>query len=94
MLSIGLRCPEDATLPHRATHSSHLQSQSFTIADDKSIFAKQQTSKMGHIVSEYEIQFMPQKAIKGQAVANFLADHPVLGTSKLYEDLPRRDRRS
>jgi len=24
MLSIGLRCPEDATLPHEAAHSSHL----------------------------------------------------------------------
>ena len=34
------------------------------------------------------MQFMPQKAIKGQAVADFLADHPVLGTSKLYDDLP------
>jgi len=32
-----------------ATHSSHLQSQSFAITDDKSIFAEQQTSEMGHI---------------------------------------------
>jgi len=31
---------------------------------------------------------MSQKAIKGQVVADFLADHPVLGTSKLYDDLP------
>ena len=30
---------------------------------------------------------MPQKAVKGQAVADFLADHPVPGTSKLYDDL-------
>jgi len=28
------------------------------------------------------MQFMPQKAIKGQAVADFLANHPTLGTSK------------
>ena len=27
-------------------------------------------------------------AVKGQAVADFLADHPVLGNSKLYDDLP------
>ena len=33
------------------------------------------------------MQFMPQKAIKGQAIADFLADHPVPGTSKLYDDL-------
>ena len=31
---------------------------------------------------------MPQKAIKDQAVADFLADHLVSGTSKVYDDLP------
>ena len=31
---------------------------------------------------------MPRKAIKGQAVVNFLADHLVLGTLKLYDGLP------
>ena len=30
---------------------------------------------------------MPQKAIKGQAVADFLADHLVSETSKFYDDL-------
>ncbi|XP_020272836.1 uncharacterized protein LOC109847996 [Asparagus officinalis] len=34
------------------------------------------------------MQFMPQKAVKGQAMTDFLADHPVPGSSKLYEDLP------
>jgi len=34
------------------------------------------------------MQFIPQKAIKGQVVADFLADHPVPGTSKLYDKLP------
>ena len=33
------------------------------------------------------MQFMPQKAVNSQAVADFLADHPVPGTSKLYDDL-------
>jgi len=31
---------------------------------------------------------MPQKAIKGQDVEDFLADHPIPGSSKLYDDLP------
>jgi len=31
---------------------------------------------------------MLQKAIKGQAVTDFLADHLVLETSKLCDDLP------
>ena len=34
------------------------------------------------------MQFMPQKAIKGKAVTDFLADHLALETSKLYDDLP------
>ena len=31
---------------------------------------------------------MPQKAIKGQALADFLADHPIPESSKLHEDIP------
>jgi len=34
------------------------------------------------------MQFMPQKAIKGQDVTDFLTDHPVRGSSKLYDDFP------
>ena len=30
----------------------------------------------------------PQKAIKGQALADFLAAHPISETSKLHEDIP------
>ena len=32
--------------------------------------------------------FVPQKAVKGQALAKFLAAHPVSESSKLYEDIP------
>ena len=31
--------------------------------------------------------FVPQKAAKGQALADFLAAHPVLKSSKLLEDI-------
>ena len=44
--------------------------------------------KWAILLSQYEMQFMLQKEIKGQAVTYFLADHPVLGSSKLYDDLP------
>ena len=33
------------------------------------------------------MQFMPQKTIKGQSVTDFLADHPVPESLKLYDDL-------
>ena len=32
--------------------------------------------------------FVPQKAVKGQVLADFLAAHPVLESSKLHEDIP------
>ena len=40
------------------------------------------------MLSQYEMHFMPQQVIKGQAVADFLADHLVSETSKFYDDLP------
>jgi len=33
------------------------------------------------------MQFLPQKAVKEQAVADFLAEHPDSRMTKLYEDL-------
>jgi len=35
-----------------------------------------------------DMLFVPQKAIKGQALADFLAVHPVPERSKLHEDIP------
>ena len=44
---------------------------------------------MGHPpVSVYDMLFVPQKAVKGQALVDFLAAHSVLGSSKLHEDIP------
>jgi len=40
------------------------------------------------LLSQYDITFVPQKAIKGQALAYFLAAHPVSEMSKLHEDIP------
>jgi len=39
------------------------------------------------LLSQYNITFVPQKAIKGQALADFLAAHPVLKTLKLHEHI-------
>ncbi|KAG9458893.1 hypothetical protein H6P81_003401 [Aristolochia fimbriata] len=40
------------------------------------------------LLSEFEINFVPQRAIKGQALANFLADHPVPAEWELTEEFP------
>ena len=42
--------------------------------------------KWAILLSQYEKQFLPQKAMKGQIVAYFLAENPDPRTIKLYED--------
>lgn len=37
---------------------------------------------------EFDITYVPQKAIKGQALAEFLTAHPVPDDSSLITDLP------
>ena len=37
---------------------------------------KGRIGKWSLALKEFSIQFRPQKAVKGQALANFLADHP------------------
>jgi len=40
------------------------------------------------LLSQYDMTFIPQKAIKGQALVDFLAAHPVSESSKLHEGIP------
>jgi hypothetical protein len=40
---------------------------------------------------EFEIAYVPQKAIKGQALANFLVDHPIPADWELLDDFPDED---
>ena len=40
---------------------------------------------------EFEIAYVSQKAIKGQALANFLADHPIPADWELSDDFPDED---
>jgi len=45
-------------------------------------------AKWAILLSQYEMQFLPQKATKGQAVTDFLGEHPDPRATRLYEDLP------
>ncbi|KAL0549122.1 hypothetical protein IC582_013602 [Cucumis melo] len=45
-------------------------------------------AKWAIILQQYDIVYIPQKAVKGQALADFLADHPVPSNWKLCDDLP------
>ena len=45
-------------------------------------------AKWAVILQQYDIVYVPQKAIKGQALADFLADHPIPSNWELSDDLP------
>ena len=45
-------------------------------------------AKWAILLSQYDMLFVPQKAVKGQELADFLATHPVPQSSKLHEDIP------
>jgi len=40
------------------------------------------------LLSQYDMTFVSQKAVKGQALADFVAAHPFPETSKLHVDIP------
>ncbi|XP_066373242.1 uncharacterized protein [Miscanthus floridulus] len=43
------------------------------------------------LMTEFDITFVPQKAIKGQALAEFLVTHPVPDDSPLITELPDQE---
>src|SRR3954469_22501681 len=45
-------------------------------------------AKWAILLSQYDMHFLPQKAIKGQAIADFMVENPTPGTRRLYEDIP------
>ncbi|XP_074300127.1 uncharacterized protein LOC141631342 [Silene latifolia] len=40
------------------------------------------------LLKQYDLVFVPQKAVKGQAIADFFVDHPVPAEWKISDDLP------
>ncbi|XP_031124370.1 uncharacterized protein LOC116027084 [Ipomoea triloba] len=43
------------------------------------------------LFQQFEIVYVPQKSLKGQALADFLADHPIPAEWELSDDLPDED---
>ena len=46
------------------------------------------TAKWALLLQEFNITYVPQKAFKGQALADFLANHPIPDDWEFSEDLP------
>ncbi|XP_074266017.1 uncharacterized protein LOC141588475 [Silene latifolia] len=45
-------------------------------------------AKWAVLLKQYDIVYIPQKAVKGQALADFLVDHPVPGKWSFSDELP------
>jgi hypothetical protein len=45
-------------------------------------------AKWEMFLSQFNIMFIPQKVVKGQALANFLAAHPIPDDFPIDDDLP------
>jgi len=88
MPSFDLRNPEDTTLSYGSDHSLHLWGQSSKIAYDETIIANGRLAKWTIFLSQYEMQFLTQKDMKGQPVADLLAEHLDPKATRLHEDLP------
>lgn len=43
------------------------------------------------ILSEFEVKFVPQKAVKGQVLADFLVAHPVPDDGELSKNFPEEE---
>jgi len=48
-------------------------------------------AKWAMTLKQYDLVYVPQKAIKGQVLANFLADHAIPDEWKLNDDLSGED---
>jgi len=45
-------------------------------------------TKWAVIVKQYDLVYVPQRVVKGQALADFLADNPIPDDWELNDDLP------
>ena len=45
-------------------------------------------AKWALLLNQHEIIYVPAKAVKGQALADFLADHPIPADWEISDDLP------
>src|SRR4051812_14412579 len=54
----------------------------------KSSTLNSRLTKWAMLLSQYDMHFMPQKATKGQAIADFLAENPRSNSATLFKELP------
>lgn len=87
MLSYIVCSLEDATLSNISDDSRHFHSQLIEISHDQKRLTKWQTNNFDFLIVILWHALRAQKSIKGQVIANFLIECPILEYSKLCEDI-------
>jgi len=86
MFDVGVHRPENATLLGGPDYK-HIKVNPLRLLMAKPSSLNGRLAKWAILLSQYEMHFLPQKAVKGQAVTDFLAEHSDLKATELYEDL-------
>src|SRR5438045_7827324 len=84
----GVRCPEDAALFDGATICVVSKINPLRRLMTKPSALNGQLTKWAMLLSQYDMHFLPQKATKGQAIADLLAKNPRSNSATLFEELP------
>jgi len=87
MSRLHLRCLEYTTLFGWSNHKCCFKSQSLRILMMKLGSLNCRLANWAILLSQYDMTFVLQKTIKGQALVDFLAAHPALETLKLHTDI-------
>src|SRR4051812_12352208 len=88
MPSSGVRSLEDAIPARGPDYPYDFKGQSAQVPYDKLFTLNRCLTKSAILLSQYDMQFYPQKAIKGQAIDNFLVKNPGSDRIKMHESLP------
>jgi len=67
MFGVGVRCPENATLLGGPNYPCHIKVNPLRLLMTKPSSLNGRLAKWAILLSQYEMQFLPQKVVKGQA---------------------------
>src|SRR5438045_7939960 len=83
----GVRCPEDAALFDGATICIVSRINPLRLLMTKPSALNGRLTKWAMLLSQYDMHFQPQKATKGQVIADLLAENPGSNSAILFEEL-------
>jgi len=87
MFGVGVRCPENATLLGGPNYPCYIKINHLRLLMTKPSSLNGRLAKCAILLSQYEMQFLPQKAVKGQAWQIFWLSIQTQGDQTLWRSL-------